>query len=105
MSDHDAIRAEPLTENERTLALEAWAVDEQARRWGNLVLGAYDGLAAEWKLEAAEVNSHRHQWGPWRSSLDMFGGKPYRVCECGEIQFWDEAGEPQSEITTQQEES
>jgi hypothetical protein len=43
----DAIRAEPLTDNERQLAQTAFARDEQAAKWGNLVLAAYDGRVAE----------------------------------------------------------
>ncbi len=35
-----------LTENERQLALAAWDYDTYARQWGNLVLEAYDALAA-----------------------------------------------------------
>jgi hypothetical protein len=42
-----AIRAEPLTDNERKLAQTAFARDQQAAKWGNLVLQAYDGRVAE----------------------------------------------------------
>lgn len=49
--------SEPLTDNERTLALEAWRRADRwaseparrtsdARKWGNLVLAAYDGQLA-----------------------------------------------------------
>jgi len=45
---------EALSENERQLALAAWDYDTYARQWGNLVLEAYDALAARvQELEAA----------------------------------------------------
>lgn len=37
---------DPLTENERSIALSAWGKDHDSKAWGNLVLGAYDGQAA-----------------------------------------------------------
>lgn len=38
---------EPLTANERYLALSAFAPNEDSRRWGNLVLETYDAAVRE----------------------------------------------------------
>jgi hypothetical protein len=50
----EALEAKFLTDNERQLALAAWAAapHNNAHKWGNLVLEAYDALAAA--LSAAQ---------------------------------------------------
>jgi hypothetical protein len=52
-----AIRAEPLTDNERQLAQTAFARDEQAAKWGSLVLEAYDGRVAELERAASQEDA------------------------------------------------
>jgi len=48
LSKVNDIRHEPLTENERELALRVWAkAGKHAAGWGNLVLDAYDGRLKE----------------------------------------------------------
>jgi hypothetical protein len=58
----DAIRAEPLTDNERQLAQTAFARDEQAAKWGSLVLAAYDGRVAELERVTAATEKGRHSF-------------------------------------------
>jgi hypothetical protein len=54
----DSARKEPLSENERELALKSWASgDANAPKWGRLVLEAYDGLLATLE-EVRQIASH-----------------------------------------------
>lgn len=63
-----------LTDNERKLALRAFAVDENARRWGNLILEVHDEIVAEnerFRATLDEISDYSCYGTPWDAYVDV----------------------------------